>query len=120
MDTNQPPVDTMAPWTIKAFATEARREIVHAAEEQHITVGQYIEKLYREREGNQVSNRFSRPGVSDTGPLIDVMNAPGAPKWLRTGAARRLGGLLGIPVPETRPGPRRRVAGPGDAGTGEG
>ena len=40
------PVDTMAPWTIKSFPVDARREITRDAEIAGITVGQLIEKLW--------------------------------------------------------------------------
>jgi hypothetical protein len=131
--------DTITPWTIKAFPTDARRRIVRAAEIQGVTVGQWIEQRLEEWEGNPVGNHGVNQGGNQVDPinvtvnvkadvLVDVLNAPGAPKWLRAGAAKRLSGLLGIPVPESRPGPKRRLAAPvapskaggGEDGAGEG
>ena len=115
-----PPVDTTGPWTIKSFPTEERRWIVRTAEEQHITVGQWIEQQVKACRGNPVGNQVNGNSETEIEVLLGLLNTPGAPKWLRAGAARRLGGLLGIEVPKGRPGAHRRLAAPEGRGEGGG
>jgi hypothetical protein len=124
MSTTKPvAVDEMAPWTIKSFSTDARQRIVRAAEIQGVTVGQFIEKLLEDWEAsgseNRVYNPVSPANGHDRAPALALaLNAAYVPKWLRAGAARLLAGDLGIDIPKTRPGPRRRLAAPEGAGEG--
>lgn len=42
------PVDTVAPWTIKALSTATREAIRNAAKQENLTVGQWLEKRVNE------------------------------------------------------------------------
>jgi hypothetical protein len=119
-------IDTMAPWTIKAFPTDARRRIVRAAEIQGVTVGQWIEQRLLEWEAagsenrvvnhvspeNHVANPVNGHPSDNWDRLFQVAASPTVVKWLRGEAGRRVGGLLGIEAPKGRPGARRRLAAP--------
>ena len=46
------PVDTIAPWTIKAVAKTTREAVTNAARREGLTVGQWLERRVAEWEGN--------------------------------------------------------------------
>lgn len=72
------PVDTVAPWTIKAVPTETRNKVIAAARKEGLTVGQWLERRVNEwmQEGEPVHVASNLPvPVSDQRralPLPDI------------------------------------------------
>jgi hypothetical protein len=64
---NEPdPVDTVAPWTIKAVATKTREAVTNAARREGLTVGQWLERRVAEWEAE--GSPIAVPGPTATVP----------------------------------------------------
>lgn len=84
--TTSQPVDTMAPWTIKSFSTEARRRLVRHAEVAGITVGQFIEQLLEAHEAagspTRITTGFTNPPFrSEVVADVPRIGQPRAPSY---------------------------------------
>lgn len=83
------PVDTVAPWTIKAVAKSTRDAVTLAARREGLTVGQWLERRVEEWEGQgspvPVHHDSSQPPPPYLANLIE--------------AARALAKDAGVPVP---------------------
>ena len=79
--TDPDPIDSMAPWTIKAISVATRETVTKAARREGLTVGQWLERRVAEWEGQGSPVRLapSPPGeVSDLGTLAAVLSGMGA------------------------------------------
>jgi len=82
------PVDTIAPWTIKAVAKATRDAVTNAARREGLTVGQWLERRVAEWEGAGSPVPVSGPGPVNLGELAQAMEA-----------ARALASDAKVPVP---------------------
>lgn len=111
-------VDLIAPWTIKAVATETRNAVTSAARREGLTVGQWLETRVREwtEAGAPQTHALPSLDVADLAHLVQLAqtldDAPGLPRDIRThvlGLLRQhLRSARGLPPRRTR----RRLAGP--------
>jgi hypothetical protein len=69
------PIDTMAPWTIKALPTRTREAITTAARREGLTVGQWLERRVVEWEGQGSPVQVSAPASHTLGELAQAMHA---------------------------------------------
>lgn len=74
MDDRQP-VDSVAPWTIKAVATSTREAIIKASRREGLTVGQWLERRVAEWEGEGSPVAVSHGAPINLADLAAVMQA---------------------------------------------
>lgn len=103
-------VTRLRPWQIKDYPEAKREAVIRAAAGAGKTVAQWLEPVIDAGLGNgsslpmAVNQRTSGLSVAE---LIAIASNPALAQWLRSGAARRLGDLIGA-VPPTPP-PRRKA-----------
>jgi hypothetical protein len=83
------PLDTMAPWTIKALPTRTRETITTAARREGLTVGQWLERRVAEWEGQGSPMPVAAPASHSLGDLAQAMHA-----------VQAVAGAAGVAVPE--------------------
>lgn len=83
---SDPPVDTVAPWTIKSVGTATRLAVTEAARKEGITVGQWLDKRVAEwlADGAPVHVAGSSPAANPVGPaaaleMLANMSRAGVP-----------------------------------------
>lgn len=72
------PVDTAAPWTIKAIGTGTREAVIKAARQEGLTVGQWLERRVAEwlADGSPVPVGTAPPGpAANLGDLAQLVQA---------------------------------------------
>lgn len=115
------PVDSVAPWTIKAVSTATRDAVTAAARREGLTVGQWLERRVAEWEGqgSPVPMQALPAGApAGLGDVAQAMNAARAlaeaagvkvpPAMAREGLAlvrQATRQLRGLPAPRPRPMP---------------
>ncbi len=85
------PVDTVAPWTIKAVAVRTRETVIAAARREGLTVGQWLERRVREWEdagGPTHVEPAGQASIGDMAALIAGTRSVSA-SLCRTGAGCR-------------------------------
>jgi hypothetical protein len=87
MDAREP-VDTIAPWTIKAVAKTTREAVTNAARREGLTVGQWLERRVADWEGGGSPVPVSSPPAVNLGELAQAIEA-----------ARALASDAKVPVP---------------------
>ena len=83
------PVDAIGPWTIKAVPTETRNQVIAAARQEGLTVGQWLERRINEwlGDGGPVRVSQGQPG----GALVPVSRCqPGSETRADHGELREL------------------------------
>lgn len=117
-----------AAFSVRNFSVELRQEIVAEAERNRLSVGEFLEAICLAAKAAgwtraalddadlPVSRAYDR--VSH-GQLIEIAQNAALPKWLRDGAAVRLGLAIGVEKPPPRPRPARLNAPNGAAQHGQ-
>lgn len=102
-----------APFSIREFSVELRKEIVAEAEANKQSVGDFLEAVCvaaRQAGWLRAAGQTKTLALSNRmtdGQLIEIAGNPDIPRWLRAAASRQLGALLGVAPP---PPPVRRKA----------
>ena len=109
-----PPGAVLRPWTVKSIPEENTQRAAATARRRQETVADLVTRaLVREldspttlvpSDGRSDQSRPSKP-VADWQLPLGILDTGQAPKWLRAGAARRLGEMIGVvpPTPPARP-----------------
>jgi hypothetical protein len=113
------PVDTVAPWTIKAVPTATRDAVTKAARREGLTVGQWLERRVNEWEGAGSPVTVSSQAPINLGELAHAMDAARAlandakvevpPQLAKDGlslirqAMRQAKGAMPRPAPRKKP-----------------
>jgi hypothetical protein len=124
------PVDTVAPWTIKAVPTDTRNKVIVAARKEGLTVGQWLERRVNEwlEDGSPVPQMNGSPASSSIEDLCRLTEAAAKlaasrkdkhlPNNLAGLLSRRLREALTTPEELARPRPQpahlkpKQIAGP--------
>jgi hypothetical protein len=122
------PVDSVAPWTIKAVAKTTRDAVTNAARREGLTVGQWLERRVAEWEGAgspmQVSSSSQVGPSANLGELASAMQAVRAmaeaagvavpPQLAKDGLSVLRSALRqarGLPLPARRKKPQAAIEG---------
>lgn len=116
-----------APFSIREFSVELRKEIVAEAEANKQSVGDFVEAVCLA--ARAAGWLRVTPDQGQNGPdqakmvlfdrlsnsqLIEIAGNPSFPRWLRAGVVKRIARLVDVPIPHGAP-QKKLLEGPNDA-----